>query len=360
MTYSHANTYDIPTGRLTLHSNGDPSDLLDVQARNNPKRGFLFVSKVLGKHLPVPLARMNETYTALVNKLPKMQGDVLVIGMAETATQLGFGVWSVLEPSVEGECFFLQTTRYRTNDDALGFEESHSHAPSQWIQGLTNPVLLGVRHVVLVDDELSTGKTFHALEDVLRRALPHVNEFHWVCLTDFRPAEFQTHSAVSLLQGSWEFEWTGTALNAVAVGKTVEKDTVPFDFGRSVPLSRERRRMMVENGVTNLMAELEWRGVGKNVLVLGSGEFMPFAYEMATHLQERGHHIQFQASTRSPALMPRVDLGMDHYGEGVPQYLYNYNREQYDSVVMFVEGGTEKIMELPSLLQAHVINVKQW
>lgn len=356
------NIYHIPTGTLRLQTSEDPSALLEVQARNNPKRGFLFVSKVLGKHLAVPLEHMRASYRSLVDQLPAMTGDTLVIGMAETATQLGYGVWNELAQREQNSVWFLHTTRYRTSDDALGFEESHSHAPSQWIQGLSNECLKHVKNVVLVDDELSTGKTFHALQSVITKALPSVGRVYWVCLTDFRPAEHQNYPAVSLLQGSWAFEWSNVPQNVKAAeGHAVDPLRIPFDFGRKEPMNLARRDARIAQNVDNLNDELAWRGLGKNVLVLGSGEFMPYAFEMGQVLEQQGMTVHFQATTRSPALMPRIELGADHYGEGVEQYIYNFNRAEFDSVVVFVESDVdERLQIIAQKLKAHVVNVQNW
>lgn len=356
------NIYHIPTGTLTLQTTEDPSSLLEVQARNNPKRGFLFVSKVLGKHLAVTLEDMRASYRRLVEQLPAMTGETLVIGMAETATQLGYGVWDELAQREQDTVWFLHTTRYKTSDDALGFEESHSHAPSQWIQGLSNGCLKNVTNVVLVDDELSTGKTFHALQAVVSKALPSVKQVHWVCLTDFRPIEHQNYPAVSLLQGSWAFEWSNVPQNVKAAeGQAVDPKKIPFDFGRKQPMNVALREARVAQNMENLREELTWRGVGQNVLVLGSGEFMPYAFEMGQILEQQGMTVHFQATTRSPALMPRVELGVDHYGEGVEQYIYNFNREAFDSVIVFVESGTdERLTHIAQRLKAHVVNVQNW
>ena len=52
--------YDLPNGRLTLTINRadlPPDELFALGARANPRRAFLFVSKVLGKHSPVATTR---------------------------------------------------------------------------------------------------------------------------------------------------------------------------------------------------------------------------------------------------------------------------------------------------------------
>lgn len=364
MTYLVSTTHRLPTGTLTLNTSDDSGALLSVQARNNPKRGFLFVSKVLGKHLAVPLADMQKSYAQLVDKLAVLEdGAVLVIGMAETATQLGYGVWDELQQRDNARiCFYLHTTRYKTSSDARGFEESHSHAPSQWIQGLDNPLLGSVRSVVLVDDELSTGKTFEALEKVVRQALPKVEQVQWACLTDFRPDVYRTKDAVSLLQGEWAFEWGQTPSHVPAgEGQAVDPAHLPVDFGRRIPLTRAREQHLLRKAWARMEEELPYRSVGQEVLVLGSGEFMPFAFKMAQWFERQGKDVLFQATTRSPAMMERVELGTDHYNEGVGQYLYNYDRTKFDSVFLFLETDVRECAEeLSHALGAHVINVQGW
>ncbi len=71
---------------------GDVSldDLFDIAERRNPKRAFLFVSKVLGRHIPVPPSVMRQAYRQLASQFPAtLTGPVLFIGMAETAVGLG-------------------------------------------------------------------------------------------------------------------------------------------------------------------------------------------------------------------------------------------------------------------------------
>ena len=87
--------YDLPNGRLTLTINRadlPPDELFALGARANPRRAFLFVSKVLGKHWPVATATLARIHALLAAKLPaELPTPVLFIGMAETATALAQG-----------------------------------------------------------------------------------------------------------------------------------------------------------------------------------------------------------------------------------------------------------------------------
>lgn len=68
-------------------------ELFDIAERRNPKRAFLFVSKVLGRHIPVSPKKMRETYQQMAKQFPQsLEGPILFIGMAETAVGLGAGI----------------------------------------------------------------------------------------------------------------------------------------------------------------------------------------------------------------------------------------------------------------------------
>ena len=72
---------------LTVDRSDMPlDDLCGFAVRQNPKRGFLFVSKVLGKHWPVRPSDAYKVYEMLANKLGEIDGPVWSVGLAETAT----------------------------------------------------------------------------------------------------------------------------------------------------------------------------------------------------------------------------------------------------------------------------------
>ncbi|WP_445668119.1 phosphoribosyltransferase family protein [Paenibacillus sp. FSL F4-0125] len=177
-----------------------PADtLFSMAARINKKRSFLFVSKVLGKHIPVnpytPLLsgaalalllyqEMNDDSTDkgrmddLLNKavhglihpesakeayqhllgarlvLPK---PVVFIGFAETATALGHSVYNMFADAAS----YIHTTREHILDleSIVSFEEEHSHAVDHSCYALNAELLSGTEPIILVDDEITTGNT---------------------------------------------------------------------------------------------------------------------------------------------------------------------------------------------------------
>ena len=88
------------------------ADALEVGLRRNPKRAQLLVSRVLGKHVPVPASDVLAAATLLGTAARAHCGGQVpvVAGFAETATGLGHGVAAVCGPG-GGPAPYLHTTR---------------------------------------------------------------------------------------------------------------------------------------------------------------------------------------------------------------------------------------------------------
>ena len=326
-------TFSLPTGTLQLAIAREewPRDaLFAVGARQNPKRGFLFVSKVLGKHWPVTPQTLERVHDALAAKLPAPSGATLFIGMAETATGLAQGVFeSWLARHAGAPALYVHTSRLRVADAPIcPFEESHSHAAQQWLHLPAQP-LADVRTLILIDDELSTGNTFRALQRALAAHLPQLCDIHWLCATDFSPPAEDGITRHSLLQGQWQFAPAAIAAQAPAAqGQPVT--IVDSGFGR---LGIDHAVRLPANLVPH-----DIRATDK-VLVLGTGEFIHPAAVLARLIAAHsGARVHLQSSTRSPALawgaLAHKRPFADPYDEGVPYYLYNVADGQYDRILI--------------------------
>ena len=78
-------------GRLELHierADLPPQTLFDFAERQNPRRAFLFVSKVLGRHIPVSPAVMRDIHQRLADNTSVYVRKVL--GMKVYDTTAGF------------------------------------------------------------------------------------------------------------------------------------------------------------------------------------------------------------------------------------------------------------------------------
>lgn len=212
---------------LTINVTDNPfnfqlSDLFMVGGRINPKRNFLFVSKLIGKHIPVnpyiPLLTgrllatlyaerigiKGTTYKHLLANSLKGEKDVeaiyeatkirridlptstLVLGFAETATGLGHAVFEGFGKNAQ----YIHTTREDLVEltSSFQFEEEHSHATSHRCYGLTPDYFEQFDRIVLVDDEVTTGNTALNLITALNTAYPS-KDYAVLSILDWRHEE---------------------------------------------------------------------------------------------------------------------------------------------------------------------------
>ena len=153
-------------------------DLLRVARRvNNTKRSYLLVNPLQAKHIPVPPSRALEMMGALGDRLAEGWPEArLVIGFAETATAIG----AAAAERLGEDCVYLHTTResFSGGQAWLHFSEEHSHAVDHalWGEGLGERIARSPQ-VILVDDELSTGRTLRNMAAKLRERYPQPPPF---------------------------------------------------------------------------------------------------------------------------------------------------------------------------------------
>ncbi|MGY1734678.1 phosphoribosyltransferase domain-containing protein [Geodermatophilus sp. SYSU D00684] len=143
---------------VTAADPGRFAELCGLALRDNPRRAHLVVSRVLGKHVPVAPAAVLGAGAAVGDAVAAVLDGAapgLVIGYCETATGLGHAAADRLGAA------YLHTTR-RVHPGvpvAAAFEEEHSHAVAHALQP-AGPVTLDTPGpLVLVDDELTSGRT---------------------------------------------------------------------------------------------------------------------------------------------------------------------------------------------------------
>ena len=247
---------DLSRGRISVtvnhhHPEWKLDDLLSFAERINPKRAFLFVSKVLGKHIPVAPSVMQKSYQDLAALIPKnLPYPISVIGMAETAVGLGAGVYRELKPDFGENAIFLTTTRHPVETlPTLGlFLEEHSHAQDQFIlsshDAIKHQHILSSKTLILVDDEISTGKTFRNLILSLKKSgLEHVERIILVTLVNWAEQHLVTDDlgipveVVSLLHGHWQWQDNNKEIdiqmpNVSSTQQQSQKIIAPNDWGR--------------------------------------------------------------------------------------------------------------------------------
>jgi len=375
-------------------------DLLGFAQRINPKRAFLFVSKVLGRHIPVAPSIMREAFTDLANLVPNdLPEPVLVIGMAETAVGLSAGVHQALQTRYP-QALLLNSTRHAQHDessDANGtnsllttFCEDHSHASQHLIyqskDSITQAQLLASKTLIMVDDEASTGNTCVNVVTALREAgLNQLEQVHLTTLVDWsldqekpnpqsdaKPArmadrlagiEFHRHH---LLSGAWQ--WTDApnpepitmpSVDTTAAGSQALGDT--GNWGRFPTLdSTEGLTNYLSNFQTaftrfNDQENFDVTQLPKRILVLGSNEFVWLPFLLAEWLEieskklsdNTASMVNFSALTRSPIALGGAITTMlsfsDNYGLGMTNFAYNVEPSNWDLIVLCIETPADSV-----------------
>ena len=373
-------------------------DLLDFAQRINPKRAFLFVSKVLGRHIPVAPSVMRTSFTDLANLVPdELAEPILVIGMAETAVGLSAGVHQALQTRYPN-ALLLNSTRHAQHDDGndsnndnvllTTFSEDHSHASQHLIyqsaDKVTQAQLLATKTLIMVDDEASTGNTCVNVVSALRAAgLTQLQQVHLTTLVDWSLNQHQadTDDSVAsrlanidfyrhhLLSGAWQ--WTDApnpepimmpSVDTTEAGSNALGDT--GNWGRFPTLtSTDGFDSYLANfqqavRVFNQQRQLDDAYLPTRILVLGSNEFVWLPFLLAEWLEKNSNidnvinhpEIKFSALTRSPiALGGGISTRLsftDNYGLGMTNFVYNVNPADWDLIVLCVETSTESVDSL--------------
>jgi adenine/guanine phosphoribosyltransferase-like PRPP-binding protein len=367
-----------------------------VARRDNRKRAELFVSRVLGKHIPAPPGLVRAVGTALAERVAcalaggqpsfdlaaafadpdrasalcdavtpwPVGGPVLVVGYCETATALGHLVADRLAGSVA-----VHTSR--RSDAAAGpmvaFEEEHSHATSHYLALRDRGLLVEEgTPMVLVDDEFTTGRTVINTISALQSTYPR-KRYVGASILDWRTLEWQaalarrcaetvtTAETVALVRGVWEGAVAGPAspAGADAAGDRARRIAArppapvsehrfpapgpPTRFGWS---AGDRDRF--EDAHRSVAARLAaWRH-GERALCLGTEEFMYPPLRIAEHL---GPGVLYQSTTQSPIVAVDVEgypvrsaaAFEEPIEGGRGGFIYNLVPGGYDDVFVFLD-----------------------
>ncbi|MBB4776622.1 phosphoribosyltransferase family protein [Actinomadura livida] len=396
------------------------ADLVGLAVRRNPRRAHLLVSAVLGKHVPTdprlvygsglllgelvrarlrgeepprPGAHVADALWGVpgaaaglrdLMRAPQIPVDAVVLGYAETATALGHSVADAL-----GGAYYLHSTRRPVPGFATygGFEEEHSHATSHLLLPADPAALDRDVPAVLVDDELSTGRTVLNTIEALHAVRPR-GHYVLAALVDLRGTDDRARmdelaerlgtriEAVSLAQGH-----VGLPDGILESGKALVADltaraALPEGAAETFPVSRldlewpsglpdggrhgflpvHRSRLEKDLG---RMAEALAAALGDDasrVLVLGFEELMYTPLRLAEALADTlpSVDVRYSTTTRSPVLAVddpgyaiRTRLAFDAHDDPAdgPGERYAYNvapasgHDGFDRIVFVVDDA---------------------
>lgn len=353
------------------------NDLIIMGKRiNNSQRNFLFISKVLGKHIEAKPSICKEIGLKLARlifdkeeKSYKNNEKISVIGFAETATGLGMAVASYIK-----NCYYITTTRECITElkSILKFEEEHSHATTHKCFPLDKDKLVNSEKIILVDDEITTGKSMiniikelkkvtNAKKFIVLSILDWRNEEHRKAYDDLINKENINVEVLSLISGDIKVNDSAiyidnndevindttdvlnyNVLDRIDLKTSYEKEVESYllhtgrfgvEFNEIQAL--ESKCKYIANRLQGLI------GCNEKILVLGHGENIYIPCRIASYIKG---DVYFKSTTRSPIYCENSDgypIKEKHvfYHKGVKYYFYNKSEieEKYDKVILITE-----------------------
>lgn len=348
-----------------------------AKRHNNPKRAYLLVNPLQAKHIAVsPSAALDMMY-ALGKRLHEKYPEArLVIGFAETATAIAAAAAEQLP-----ECRYIHTTREDTEADKwLYFSEEHSHASEQRLcADRLAEYAERTDTVILIDDEISTGKTLINIAERLRTVrgfegkrivaasiISRVSEENLArldaagiiseCLLKL-PEEDYT-GAVGKFEARGAEKIRGERKPDMVCSIELSDPRIGVDISDYAADCREKSERLFEE----LRAELPQGG---KLLVLGTEECMYPAIIFGKVLEDSGRYgeVYSHSTTRSPiGICSDDDYPITEgykirsfYEEGRDTYIYNL--ADYDAAVVITDGGNpEAAGDIAEALARHGCN----
>lgn len=340
-------------------------DVIKMAKRhNNPKRDFLFVNTLLGKHIAVQgrdALMMHRALGDKVYELFKEKGwenkKVLLVGFAETATALAQNIMfyslKFKEKFPLNIVGYTQTTREELPSNQytnIAFEEEHSHATSQ---KLYFDKELDYDVVLFVEDEITTGNTilnfisqFEKHQSGKDYAVASI--LNWQNDKDAKTFSEKGVEVAFLVRGKMK-----TELPSFSIKEGKEYDLYQDEVNYKANLSlrnNPRLPMTVEefseyvtfgdNKDKEFSKLISLKDSKKKTLIIGTEEnmFIPIFFAIIID-------ADVKATTRSPIesslengypISSRLKLN-SAYESGRVTYLYDMDLGDYEQFVIFVE-----------------------
>lgn len=383
---------------VTENHLGKPvEDVVKMAKRyNNPKRDFLFVNNLLGKHISVSgkeALMMHRMLGDEVYKTFSLKGwndkKILLVGFAETATALAqnlmFYSLRFKEKFPLNIVGYTQTTRENIVSDKfknIAFEEEHSHATTQKLYFDQN---LDYDVVLFVEDEITTGNTILNFIEQFEKQQPGkqyavASILNWQNDADESKFAEKGVEAAFLVRGKIKENTPQISIaEETARGTTINLYDEKGQYNMQLPLTNNPRLPMSIVDFERYLSHSDdedkqfskiigLKFANKKTLVIGTEENMFLPIYFATIID-----ADMKATTRSPIepsaeegypIFSRVILNSAYEG-GRVTYLYNMDSgdlEHYEQFVVFVEDSSPLFEEeMENLLSPYgeVMFVKQ-
>lgn len=367
------------------HSGFQIDKLLGTAKReNNNKRKNLFVNYYQGKHFPAKGSESLMLFKRLEERiiLPDDK-PVMIIGFAETATAIAAAVAS----NMGENCTFIHTSREKISSElcVADFSEEHSHASEQYLFSADKmKIFNGIRHIVFVEDEITTGKTILNFINVLRKIVEPECRFYAAAIVNgMNKDSLETYKSMGiglfwLVKIENSIEDMNRKLNISA-----NEDLKPLNRVRNVfrysldGMINPRLGCKTANYILacktfaeEVIGHLKELDIDVQAIdVIGTEEFMYPAIYLADKLEKDGYKAMSHSTTRSP-IIPSDSIGYplkkrcrlhSVYEYGRVTYLYNIYK--CDAVIILTDadnGGENAIDELVEMLDTPNVIIVSW
>jgi adenine/guanine phosphoribosyltransferase-like PRPP-binding protein len=349
------------------------SDSYKIAKRiNNNKRQFVLVQKKLAKHMPVSPCEALIHMRKLGQILSANHGNskCLVVGFAETATALA----SEITGSLNFCSALITTTRDINEPDGnyQYFQEEHSHAADQYLYlPALKQYATDTNHVIVVDDEITTGKTARRVIDLLR-----------TCNNTLGEAQYSVASLINSIDDANNavFQQNGISLDYLervvgkdfddAIGLVHQKESVNYS---NMPPYYSKTRSVIEGKADprlGLMAGLYRSACSKlartalsklgdvicrssKILVLGTEECMLPSIYLGAAIEDQYPKklVRCHSTTRSPIMASDSSADYPIKNSIIIKSFYDcsrttylYNLDNYDLAIVVTDSAHEEAM----------------
>lgn len=291
------------------------SDLVRIAKReNNPKRGYLVVNPLQGKHIPVSPSRALELFSALADTFTYDYRDerLLLVGFAETATAIG------AQAAICANAKYIQTTRETIPDvEYLFFSEEHSHATEQkLVKDDIDAVADKIDRIIFIEDEVTTGKTILNIITILEKKYPGafkysvaslLNGMNEESLSLYSKKGIPLYYLVKTEHSGYEEKAAGYNADGIYYDVDLSEDGTGCYTYMEACGAENSRRLVDSADYLNACKEL-WAKIHKNIgdikdsiiLVAGTEETMFPALYVGSMLENSGNTVLCHSTTRSP------------------------------------------------------------
>jgi hypothetical protein len=199
--------------------------------------------------------------------------------------------------------------------------------------------------LVLIDDEISTGRTFLRLIQAYQKVNPALRKVFIVSLVNFAHpddrAYLENESGVAV---EWACFRQGLLSFTDSYNAAIDAITVNASSNNAC-----KKHLLAWHGRLGLTEPVDLQANpiphfttteqdNRPILVLGTGECSAPAYLLGRELATQGLKVKVQSTTRSPIHLGN-EIGLicqfeDNYEDGINNFIYNMNPADYREIIL--------------------------